>query len=437
MQTLAGEPSLGDGGPAASALLRYPQALAFDPRGNLYIADTGNVRIRKVSTNGTITTVAGNGTLGDSGDGGAALAAQLSSDIPGLAAAVDGTFYIADNGNHRVRKVTPDGRITTVAGDLDMELGKLCLDDEGNLYIGDRGNGRALKLDPQGNLSTLAQMERPLAPRRPGSAAVDRNGNKYVLDRQRRQVLKIAPDGLETVIAGAENSNQVYYGDGGPAIEAQLADPREIAVAPNGDLYISDYDFAVRVVTADGKIHVAAGRPHFTGDGGPAKQALFTRPYGLTLDAAGNIYVADMENRRVRKIDRRWTISTVAGNGEITTDEAAIGPLMGRVLALSISRASFLSPTTTAFAGYCHRGSCCPLWARAKNLSAAMAARVPKLESIIPWDWQSIPQATCLSRIPITTASGKWLPMVSSPPSRAWERKDSVATTTRPGVETE
>lgn len=342
VQTLAGEPSLGDGGPAASALLRYPQALAFDPRGNLYIADTGNVRIRKVSTNGTITTVAGNGTLGDSGDGGPALAAQLSSDIPGLAAAVDGTFYIADNGNHRVLKVTPDGRITTVAGDLDMELGKLGLDDEGNLYIGDRGNGRALKLDPQGNLSTLAQMERPLGPRRPGSAAVDRNGNKYVLDRQRRQVLKIAPDGLETVIAGAENSNQVYSGDGGPAIEAQLADPREIAVAPNGDLYISDYDFAVRVVTADGKIHVAVGRPHFTGDGGPAKQALLTRPYGLTLDAAGNIYVADMENRRVRKIDHRGTISTIAGNGQITTDEAAIGPRMGRVLALAVDKSGIV-----------------------------------------------------------------------------------------------
>ncbi len=338
VETLAGAPFIGDGGPAGNALLRYPQALTFDPKGNLYIADIGNVRIRKVSTSGTISTVAGNGTLGDGGDGGPALEAEFSSDIPSLAAGADGTFYVADAGNHRVRKVSPDGKISTVVSGRSMTLGKLGLDAAGNLYIRDRASGRALKLDPEGNLSTIFEVENRGGRRQPATVTVVRNGSSYVLDRQRRQVRMVAPDGTDTVVAGAENSNTVFAGDGGPATAALLADPRDIAISSNGDLYISDYDFAVRVVTADGKINTVVGRPHFAGDGGPARKALFTHPYGLTLDSAGNVYVADMENHRVRRIDGRGTISTIAGPGEITTDETATGPRMGRVLTVAVNK---------------------------------------------------------------------------------------------------
>ena len=338
VETLAGAPSIGDGGPASNALLRFPQALAFDPKGNLYIADIGNVRIRKVSASGTISTVAGNGTLGDGGDGGPALEAEFSSDIPGLAAGADGTFYIADAGNQRVRKVSPDGIISTVASGRNMTLGKLGLDAAGNLYIGDRGSGRALKLDPEGNLSTIFEADIRGGRRQPPTVAAVHNGISYVLDRQRRQVRKVTQDGTDTVVAGAENSNAVFAGDGGLATAALLAEPRDIAISPNGELFISDYDFAVRAVTADGKISTVVGRPHFAGDSGPAREAVFTHPYGLTLDSTGNVYVADMENHRVRKIDGRGTISTIAGAGESPTDNSATGPRMGRVLAVAVDK---------------------------------------------------------------------------------------------------
>lgn len=289
----------GDGGPATSALLGPPDGVAVDGAGNLFIADTTNHRVRQVNTSGIITTVAGSGMNGYSGDGGPATSARLN--LPHRVA-VDGSgnIYIAVSGGH-IRKVNTAGTISTVAGG---PLG----------FSGDGGPATSAGLS-QGTLGV----------------AVDNAGNVYIADSAYNRIRKVNPAGIINTIAG--NGTAGYSGDGGPATSAMINGPGSVAVDNAGNLYIADSrNQRIRKVNPAGIITTVAGSgtAGFSGDGGPATNANLSGPFGVAVDGAGNLYIPDSGNRRIRKVDTSGIITTVAGGGRTTTDggaatEASIG----------------------------------------------------------------------------------------------------------------
>ena len=268
----------GDNGPAPSAQLNYPAGVALDSAGDLYIADTYNHRIRKVS-NGTISTVAGNGTVGHSGDNGPATSAQLNYPN-GVAVDTAGGLYVADTYNHRIRQVSSNGTISTVAGNGTAG------------YSGDNG------------LPDGAQLNYP------EGIAVDSTGNLYVADTNNNRIREVSNGAIATV---AGNGGYVYGGDGGPAASAQLNAPPGVAVDSAGNLYIADYNNRIRKVSNGVIVTVAGGASSF-GDNGPAIGAELFHPYGVAVDSTGNLYIADSGNSRIRKVSN-GVVTTVAGNG--------------------------------------------------------------------------------------------------------------------------
>ncbi len=311
----------GDGGQARSAQLSFPTGVAVDSRGNVYIADRINDRVRKVSPGGTITTFAGTGESGFTNDGEPATTAELNrpEDV-----AVDrrGNVYIADTGNQRIRRVSPDGTITTFAGTgrygfsgdgglaTSASLAEpiaVAVDRRGNVYIGDWRNSRVRKVSG-GRITTLAGTGRRGFSGDGGAAAsaqisdphavtVDGKGAVYIADGPR--VRKVSPDGTITTIAGA----------GG-----ELTFPEGVAVDPKGNLYISDFgDNQVKKLSRAGKLTTIAGtiRMGFSGDGGPALSARLSHPAGIALDRKGNIFIADFGNSRVRRVGRVVVAATL------------------------------------------------------------------------------------------------------------------------------
>jgi sugar lactone lactonase YvrE len=292
LTTVAGDggSQLGDGGPVTEAGFCGPNDVAFDIEGNMYISDggiyctgPGGYTVRKVDPDGTITTVAGTGEAGFAGDGGPATKAQL--DVP-IAVAVDreGNLYITDESNYRIRKVDKEGIITTFAG-----TGK-------GGYSGDG--------DPA-NKARLTD---------PGQITFDAKGNLYVADY--KSVRKIDPSGTITTVAGTGELG--YSGDGGPATEAKLT-AGDVALDGKGNMYITDNQ-RIRKVDKDGIIHTIAGtgKKGYSGDGGPATEAALNDPIGIAVDGEANVFFSDHHNNVVRKIDRKGKITTVAGTG---TDE--------------------------------------------------------------------------------------------------------------------
>jgi uncharacterized protein (TIGR03437 family) len=324
----------GDGGPASSAQLSQPYSVAVDPAGNLFIADTFNNRIRKVS-NGTITTVAGGGTA--FGDGGPATSAQLSFP-QGVAVDSAGNLYIADTGNSRIRIVS-NGLIATVAGNGTCEfswdngtatVAGLCnpygvaVDSAGRVYIADAGNNRVRKVS-NGVMATLAGNgtcgfggDYGLATSAglcgPYGVAVDSTGSVYIADAGNSRVRKVSGGAIATI---AGNGTQPGFGgDGGPASGAQLLQPQGVAVDSAGNLYIADtLNNRVRKV-ANGAITTVAGNgtSGYGGDNGPATSAQLFWPLGVAVDSSGNLYIADASNHVIRKVSN-GAITTVVGNG--------------------------------------------------------------------------------------------------------------------------
>ncbi|GAB1332772.1 NHL domain-containing protein [Streptomyces sennicomposti] len=275
----------GDNESAVSAQLNRPYGIAVDSTGTLYFADHGNHRVRKVTTDGRVSTVAGTGAAGFRGDGGPAAAAQLNYPRE---VAVDkaGAVYIADTNNHRIRKITVDGTISTVAG---------------TGAAGFRGDGGS---------ATAAQLNLPLG------VAVDSTGVLYISDYYNHRVRKVATDGVISTVAGTGAAG--FRGDGGPAVSAQLNGLHGVVVDGAGDLYIADQgNHRVRKVTADGKISTVAGTgvAGFSGDDGPAVSAKLNSPVGVAVDSSGTLYICDYGNHRVRKVAADGVISTVAGTG--------------------------------------------------------------------------------------------------------------------------
>jgi RHS repeat-associated protein len=240
-----GTGGLGDGGPATQATLFDPSDVAVGPDGSLYVADLSNHRVRRVDPSGVITTVAGTGVNGFSGDGGPAIQAQIW-DPGGIALGLDGSLYIADAGNNRVRRIGADGIIATVAGNglqlfggdggpaTQAELNdpeRVALGPDGSLYIADKGNARVRRVSPAGIITTFAGDG-------VGGIALGPDGGLYIADSFNHRVRRVDPSGIITTAAGS--GAQGNAGDGGPATRAQLNFPLGVAVAPDGSFLIAD-----------------------------------------------------------------------------------------------------------------------------------------------------------------------------------------------------
>ena len=380
----------GDGQPALNAPIGNVAGIAVDPAGNLYFVDQSNFMVMKMTPDGTLHVVAGNGIQGFSGDGGPATSASIASG-GGLAVDATGAIYLADTLNSRVRKITPDGTITTVAGShtcVDPAAVAAChggdggpavaallnspfsvkLDRAGNLYIVDYGDNRVRKVTPTGVISTYAGngddsgsgdlgLATAASLISPIDAVFDSQGDLWIMQRGKlsvvaangringlalpddfrglaidsadsiyaadwadEMVVKLTQSGDTIVVAGSGAPG--FFGDGGPATQARLTlgvfSLAGLAVDSSGNLFIADIDnFRIRKVTPDGLIQTVAGNGQygFSGDGGPAIQAAFNRPFGIATDAAGSLYIPDGPSNRVRKIAADGTVTTIAGNG--------------------------------------------------------------------------------------------------------------------------
>jgi sugar lactone lactonase YvrE len=287
-----GSGNSGDGGLATDAQLMGPRGLAIDAAGNLFVADSGNHEVRKIAPDGTITTVAGDGTPGFSGDGGRATRAQLNTPN---AVAVDshGNLYIADTLNHRIRKVSRTGIIDTVAGN-------------GALSRVSRGTG-GFGFSGDGGPAIFAQLSIP------EGVAVDSRGNLYIADTGNDRVRKVDTNGIIRTIAGTGKNS--YSGDGGPAVRGNLYAPVGLAIGPGGSLYISERaHHTIRMITAGGKMIAVAGRGGIRGyfDGnGSALRARLNDPQGIALGPGYELYIADAGNHRIRVVSSAGKITTL------------------------------------------------------------------------------------------------------------------------------
>jgi uncharacterized protein (TIGR03437 family) len=359
IHTIAGSDWVGDGGPAVSAILIQAEGVLADGSGNLYIADAGDHRVRKVASNGVIETLAGTGIPGFSGDGGPAAQAQLNSPY-GLAMDSQGNLFIADLGNARVRKVASDGTITTVAGGGTLPAGganegspaavlsfsaprNLAFDNSGNLYISDFGGQRVYRMGVDGSLTTIAGTGVAGASGDNGAAilaqvnapaglALDSHGALYIADSGNHLVRKVALGLISSFARAAtptglafDGMGTLYIADisaGDISVVPITGTPSSLAVAAvdvfsssGAGVYASTANEVVRTSAKGAADTVAGGGNTAYGDEGPATEARLNHPSGVTMDAAGDVYVADRDNNRIRRVGSDGTITTVAGTG--------------------------------------------------------------------------------------------------------------------------
>ncbi|HEX7415421.1 MAG TPA: NHL repeat-containing protein, partial [Bacteroidia bacterium] len=345
----------GDAGQATASELNYPTGVVIDALGNLYIADQSNNRIRKVTTTGIISTFAGNGTWSYSGDGGQATAAEFKTPT-GVAIDAVGNLYIADYYNSRIRKVNTAGIISTFAGngtagysgdggqatsaELHYPFG-VAVDASGNLYIADNQNNRVRKVNSSGIISTIAGNgtagyngdgwnATAAELQEPTSIAFDASGNVYIADAGNMRIREVNTSGIISTFAG--NGIQGYSGDGYAATNAELNLPTGVAIDASGTVYIADRANNVvrRVFTSggmSGTIWTLAGGgscgSSYCGDCGLSGSAALNSPIGVACDAYGNIYIGDWSNFLIRKL---WpTYAADAGPNQINQQDGCGG----------------------------------------------------------------------------------------------------------------
>ena len=364
VKVVAGSNDVGDGGPANQAVLWQAEGLAAAPDGSLYIADAAGHRVRRVGPDGTIETVAGTGQMGFSGDGGPATEAALNTPYD-VALDAAGNLYIADLGNSRVRRVTPDGEITTIAGGGAQPAGglndgatatmlqltaprNLAVDSEGNIYISDFSGHRVFRRSPAGALWIVAGTGEPGysgdgGPARaaqlsyPAGLALNAAGDLYIGDSQNHVIRKVTSRGGIETIADAQTATGMTLGpdgllyvadsgtgqilkigrafDGTEQTQGALPLPaRFVAFGADGTMYLSNGPFVRRKMENSITVLAGGGDPG-AGDFGPATEARLNVPTGIAVAADGTLYIADRENHRVRKVAPDGTITTAAGTG--------------------------------------------------------------------------------------------------------------------------
>lgn len=321
-----------------TAQLYNPMGVVVDSAGCIYVADSGNAVIRKIGPDGVITTVAG--LAGQSGSADAIGIAARFKTICGMAVDSAGNIYVADSGNNAIRKVTSTGCVTTLAGGGSFGNGDgigtaarfygpmgVGLDRAGNIYVADSGNNAIRKVTPAGVVTTFAGLSgswnggsadgRGAAARfnQPRGVVVDGSGSVYVADEFNNTIRKVTPDGMVTTLAGLAGS---FGGWDGMGADARFNEPSGVAVDSAGNIYVADYgNCAIRKVTPSGKVTTVAGMPgqpgkaDGTGWDGDESVARFNWPFGVAVDSAGNLYVADTLNNAVRKVTSGNVVTTL------------------------------------------------------------------------------------------------------------------------------
>ncbi len=390
-------PSCGDGGAATAAELSFPQALTLDPQGDMVVADWGDSEVRRVSPNGVVGVVAGGGTTcqspPDCGDGGPAAQAQLT--LPdGVAVDSAGNVYIADTGDNEIRRVTAKGTISRVAGtgspcakppacgdggpgtsaELSNPTG-LAIDRRGNLYIADTGDQEIRRLSPSGTITRIAGTGKTCAKPPscgddsralsaqlgfPQGLALDHNGGVYVADTGDQEVRRISRLGTITRVAGTGTpcAAPPSCGDGGSATSAQLSYPAAVAVDRAGLLFIADTsDNELRMVSSAGTITRAAGtgsacaKPPACGDSRPGSAAAISYPEGLTVDRGGNVYLSDTYDNEVR-----WLSTVRAGRLLTASGPVAVAAFATVVTGSAVTVRYVLGQAATLTLEVSHRG---------------------------------------------------------------------------------
>ncbi len=359
ISTVAGSDWVGENVPATSAILLQAEGIATDLKGNIYISDAANHRVRCISPNGIIRTIAGTGIAGFAGDNGPASSAQLNSPY-GLALDFAGNLYIADLGNARIRLMTPSGIISTIAGGGALPAGgknegsmatslafisprNVAIDGSGIVYISDFGGHRVYKMTPDGTLTTLAGMGGPgytgdgVAAlsylNYPTALAVDRVGTVYIADSGNHLIRKVSAgiltsiarsnlptglafDGVATLYVADHSAGEVLeiplYSGKTTAMNVSATD---VACGNDGYLYIADLTVVRRANIFGASSLIAGGGSLAEGDGGPAIQARLNNPSSVAFDSIGNLFIADTANHRIRRVGLNGIITTFAGTG--------------------------------------------------------------------------------------------------------------------------
>lgn len=339
--TLGSSDGEGDG-----ARFNYPCGVALDAAGNLYVADWGNHTIRKMTPDRIVTTLAG--TAGSPGDADGVGAAARFKNPRGVTVDAAGNVYVADTGNHTIRKISPQGVVSTLAGqakDRGSANGSgpgarfdspnaLTVDGAGQVYVADTGNHTIRQISPAGQVTTLAGQ--PGSPgsadgsalkakfNQPSGASVGAAGHVYVGDYGNHTVRRILPDGTVTTLAGTAGQRGTNDGVGAAA---RFDGPSGVAVDPSGNVYVADtWNSTIRKIASDGQVTTLAGQAGTPGDAdGSLLAARFNRPSSLALDPAGNLYVADTDNHTIRLITPAGQVRTLAGRAGDSGSEDGTG----------------------------------------------------------------------------------------------------------------
>jgi streptogramin lyase len=364
--TLAGSPN-GIGyldGTGGAARFNLPRRPALDSAGNLYVADTGNNVIRKITPAGVVTTLAGTWYAGSKGDSdGKGMAARFN-EPQGVAVDGSGNLYVADTFNGSVRKITPDGTVATLAGSpagngssdgqgsaaLFFGLLGVAADSAGNVYVADAYNSTIRSITPNGTVTTLAGMAQARGSTdgtgsdayffKPTSVAYDGSGNLYVADTANNTIRKVTLGGVVTTLAGTAGTSGYIDAIG---TDARFSSPAGVAADSSGNVYVADTgNNTIRKVTAAGAVTTLAGSQLNNGSrDGTGRAALFATPTGIAVDISGNVYVADVNNDTIRKVTPAGVVTTIGGAAGIigSTDGTGSGALFNTPYAVAVDNA--------------------------------------------------------------------------------------------------
>ncbi|HEY8927980.1 MAG TPA: NHL repeat-containing protein [Mucilaginibacter sp.] len=303
-----------------------PTGIAIDATGNIFVADYGNNLIRKITPGGVVSTFAGSGNQGSIDAAG--LLASFNAPT-GITIDASGNLFVGDAGSNRIRKITPDGTVSTFAGSDSTGFADgpaatatffhpegVAADHNGNIFVADAGNNLIRKIAPDGTVSTIAGAVTPdvltSVFSNPTGVATDAAGNVYVANYLRNEIDKISSGNIVSKVAGSDSTGA----KNGPALTATFSFPNSLVVDAGGNIYVADgANNLIRKIAANGTVSTFAGSGSQGSNDGAGTAASFSNPAGIALDATGNLYVADSNNNLIRKVTPAGVVTTVAGSG--------------------------------------------------------------------------------------------------------------------------